>query len=140
MLQQISTEALLLVAVTFKLPFPSPCCQVGTAGDCMIVAGGIMTTDENGFQVVDANTNPVLACRRVFDFAVELLQRCATIPTPHGDPVRMRVGLHTVSGGRLGCCSSACVTAPPPARVSSSSAFLTLPRHCACRAPASADW
>lgn len=70
--------------------------QVGTAGDCYIVAGGLVRRDDAGFMRVDTNAEPVESALSVFRFAADVLRACQGFAMPHsGLPVQMRVGIHT---------------------------------------------
>lgn len=70
--------------------------QVGTAGDCYIVAGGLMRRDDAGFMQTDTNSQPEEAALAVFHFARDLLTASHSFSMPHtGKPMQMRVGIHT---------------------------------------------
>lgn len=46
-----------------------------TAGDCYIVASGIMEVDDSGFNVVtEVQADPQDSARRVFDFGKDMLR------------------------------------------------------------------
>eukprot|EP00798_Chlamydomonas_sp_ICE-L_P028579 gene28579-31745_t len=70
--------------------------KVDTSGDCYIVAGGLMTHDEDGFLTFDSDPDPKAGTRMVVEFMLDLIQGVAMVPYPHsGFPTIVRVGIHT---------------------------------------------
>lgn len=53
--------------------------QVETAGDCYIVAGGLVDEDEEGFKTLMNKTSQRRAARRVFNFARDMLRAARTV-------------------------------------------------------------
>ena len=51
--------------------------KVETAGDCYIVAGGLMMEDEDGFVALDRESSPQEGAQRVMAFAQVCRQLCA---------------------------------------------------------------
>jgi class 3 adenylate cyclase len=80
--------------------------KVETAGDCYIVAGGLMQHEEHGFvSVGDAATCAAQGAERVMAFAKALIRCSRAVSTPHDQqPCRVRVGIHTgpVVSGLIG--------------------------------------
>ncbi len=80
--------------------------KVETAGDCYIVAGGLMQREEHGFvSVSDAATSAVQGAERVMAFAKALIHCSPAVTTPHDQqPCSVRVGIHTgpVVSGLIG--------------------------------------
>ncbi|GAX82360.1 hypothetical protein CEUSTIGMA_g9789.t1 [Chlamydomonas eustigma] len=79
--------------------------KVETAGDCYIVAGGLMTVDENGFFQVDPHADAQRGAEKVMAFSKALLRCAKTVNMPHnGEPTTVRVGIHTgpVVSGLIG--------------------------------------
>jgi len=81
--------------------------KVETAGDCYIVAGGVMspTQSSNGFRCVAEDHDPAESAKQVMDFAKALLEAAKQVNMPDtNEPVRVRVGLHTgdVVSGLIG--------------------------------------
>lgn len=79
-----------------------------TAGDCYIVAGGLLNEDEDGFQALAKNQRAsayTTAARRVLNFAYKMMQVPQTVRMPNnGQPVRLRAGIHSgpVVSGLIG--------------------------------------
>ncbi|KAG2437664.1 hypothetical protein HYH02_011045 [Chlamydomonas schloesseri] len=72
--------------------------KVETIGDCYMVAGGLMTRDEEGFTVVRGPDAPVdsLHAHKAMAFAKAMLREAAQVLLPTtGRPVQMRIGLHS---------------------------------------------
>jgi hypothetical protein len=67
------------------------------AGDCYIVAAGVVHRDEDGFLQAEGGGQD--ACRNACDvmaFALDALDAACQVLTPHdGKPVNIRIGLHT---------------------------------------------
>ncbi|GAX81666.1 hypothetical protein CEUSTIGMA_g9094.t1 [Chlamydomonas eustigma] len=69
--------------------------KVETAGDCYVAAAGILSY-EGGFSVVGQNHDPAESARKVMNFAKAMLEAAKKVVMPHnGQPVNVRVGLHT---------------------------------------------
>eukprot|EP00798_Chlamydomonas_sp_ICE-L_P032407 gene32407-31024_t len=72
--------------------------KVDTAGDCYIVAGGLMIEDEDGAFRLDPNPDPEQGARRVLQFVQGLMAAVTSVPDPaSGNPSLVRVGIHTGS-------------------------------------------
>lgn len=79
--------------------------KVETAGDCYIVAGGLMHTNENGFLSVSgapvSDTEAAKAQARegahcVMSFAKTILRCASLVKMPHNsEPTQVRIGIHT---------------------------------------------
>jgi class 3 adenylate cyclase len=70
--------------------------KVETVGDCYVVAGGLIQTDEEGFSAVVAGSQGSAHAQAVFKFAKAILREAAGHTYPHnGQSVRLRVGLHS---------------------------------------------
>ena len=70
--------------------------KVETAGDCYIVAGGILRPDDAGFYELEEGHDPQDCADRVMCFAKDILRCSREVCMPHnGDPVTIRIGLHT---------------------------------------------
>ncbi|GAX84156.1 hypothetical protein CEUSTIGMA_g11579.t1 [Chlamydomonas eustigma] len=79
--------------------------KVETAGDCYIVAGGLMAMDDDGFMHIDHHPNAQQGAEKVMAFAKALLRCAKTVNMPHsGEPTSVRVGIHTgpVVSGLIG--------------------------------------
>jgi class 3 adenylate cyclase len=60
-----------------------------------MVAGGLIRHDETGHAVVCTETDPLHA-QKVVDFAKAMLAEARNVRLPNsGEPVRMRVGIHS---------------------------------------------
>ncbi|MEW5305777.1 MAG: hypothetical protein WDW36_008295 [Sanguina aurantia] len=74
--------------------------KVETAGDCYIVAGGLLSYDDDGFLAVDLSTSQPLQASKhaanVFAFAKDMLVAARRVIMPHnGQPACLRVGIHS---------------------------------------------
>jgi class 3 adenylate cyclase len=70
--------------------------KVETAGDCYIVAGGIMQKDHHGHHFMREKVNPSLNALSVLLFAKTLLKKANGLLNPvTGKPIQMRIGIHT---------------------------------------------
>eukprot|EP00798_Chlamydomonas_sp_ICE-L_P027188 gene27188-2431_t len=71
--------------------------KVETAGDCYIVAGGILEFDEeSGFYSVQDVHDPVKSAAKVLAFAKDMIRVSKLVTMPHnGEPVVIRIGMHT---------------------------------------------
>ena len=76
-----------------------PCVlQVETAGDCYIVAGALISLDEEGFMTLEVHPDARQGAERVMAFAKTLLRLAQTIKMPHNNlPTQVRIGIHTGS-------------------------------------------
>ena len=74
-------------------PFVS---QIETAGDCYIVAAGVLSTGADGYSEVLSSHDPRLSASRILNFAQSMLYHSRLMKMPHnGDPVLIRIGVHT---------------------------------------------
>eukprot|EP00798_Chlamydomonas_sp_ICE-L_P005955 gene5955-33531_t len=72
--------------------------KVDTAGDCYIVAGGLMNEDSDGLLALDPDPEPNVGARKVLAFTQALMQQVPSVLYPHtGEPTVVRVGIHTGS-------------------------------------------
>eukprot|EP00798_Chlamydomonas_sp_ICE-L_P007328 gene7328-449_t len=70
--------------------------KVETAGDCYIVAGGLMRYDEEGFLAVDKAPDARTGALQAMEFAKAMLRCAKTVLMPHNnEPTKVRVGMHT---------------------------------------------
>ncbi|GFR52992.1 hypothetical protein Agub_g15682 [Astrephomene gubernaculifera] len=80
--------------------------KVETIGDCFMAVGGLITLDCEGFRAVRGDgAEDGLHALKVMSFAKALLREAARHVMPHdGQPLRMRVGLHSgpVTSGIVG--------------------------------------
>ncbi|KAG2484320.1 hypothetical protein HYH03_016862 [Edaphochlamys debaryana] len=80
--------------------------KVETIGDCIMVCGGLITVDAEGFKAVRCDgSEDELHALKVLCFAKAMLREVAHMTLPHnGRPLRMRVGLHSgpVTAGIVG--------------------------------------
>lgn len=81
--------------------------KVETAGDCYIVAAGVVTETSTTRHVrVLKHHDAAKSAAHVFDFALAALERVASIKMPNDDsPTRVRIGMHTgpIVSGLVGC-------------------------------------
>jgi len=72
--------------------------KVETAGDCYIVAGGLMTVQPDGWSSFDPAPNCAAGAESVWRFALATQAIAHAIPMPHtGLPTQVRIGIHTGS-------------------------------------------
>eukprot|EP00798_Chlamydomonas_sp_ICE-L_P025609 gene25609-11260_t len=72
--------------------------KVETAGDCYIVAGGLMTMDDEDFVKLDESPDAKDGALRVAKFAKAALVCASRVKYPHThEPTIVRVGMHTGS-------------------------------------------
>ncbi|GIM03428.1 hypothetical protein Vretimale_8153 [Volvox reticuliferus] len=79
--------------------------KVETIGDCYMVAGGLVTYDEDGYKSVICNTEDPLHAVRTMEFAKAVLRASREVRMPHnGQQVKLRVGLHSgpITSGVVG--------------------------------------
>ncbi|KAF5829149.1 nucleotide cyclase [Dunaliella salina] len=81
--------------------------KVETAGDCYIVAGGIMkqAADADGFRQIVEDHNPAESANNVMQFAKAVLNVAGQVQMPNTqEPVCIRIGMHTgdVVSGMIG--------------------------------------
>ncbi|PNH10352.1 Atrial natriuretic peptide receptor 2 [Tetrabaena socialis] len=70
--------------------------KVETIGDCYVAAGGLMRVDEaTGAVTVRSDDVDPLHAYRTVQFAKALLRAASHVSLPTGDPVRLRVGIHS---------------------------------------------
>jgi class 3 adenylate cyclase len=70
--------------------------KVETAGDCYIVAAGVLAVGADGFSEVLSSHDSVLSAARVLSFAQAMLYHSKLMTMPHnGEPVLIRIGIHT---------------------------------------------
>jgi len=70
--------------------------KVETAGDCYIVACGVLSRDREGFQQVAEDHSAQQSARRVMEFAKDMLRCSKQVLMPNnGEPVVIRIGMHT---------------------------------------------
>lgn len=87
-------------------PHARPTNRVETVGDCYVVAGGLIATDEEGFAVVtkDGASRPGHA-EAVFLFAQAMLEEAGQVVMPHNhEAVKVRIGIHSgpITSGVVG--------------------------------------
>ncbi|KAJ9516085.1 hypothetical protein QJQ45_024507 [Haematococcus lacustris] len=111
--KEVPPEAVMVFLNTLFALFDSLCdkhgvMKVETAGDCYIVAGGILGLPNNksgpcsqgvqddGFTEVLQEHDPVDSASRVMAFAKDMMAASKTVMTPHNNqPVVIRIGMHT---------------------------------------------
>eukprot|EP00798_Chlamydomonas_sp_ICE-L_P004376 gene4376-14501_t len=72
--------------------------KVDTAGDCYIVAGGLMSVDADNIMALDDDPDHQEAAQRMLEFVKILMQTVRNVSHPlTGKPTVVRVGLHTGS-------------------------------------------
>ena len=70
--------------------------KVETAGDCYIVAAGVLAVGADGFSEVLSSHDSALSAARVLSFAQSMLYHSKSMTMPHnGEPVLIRIGIHT---------------------------------------------
>ena len=70
--------------------------KVETAGDCYIVAGGIMAYDDTGCGQVLQKHDAATTAERVLSFARDMREHAERVPMPGGrGNTRVRIGMHT---------------------------------------------
>ncbi|KAJ9531443.1 hypothetical protein QJQ45_006861 [Haematococcus lacustris] len=138
MSKEVAPEAVMVFLNTLFAHFDALCdkhgvMKVETAGDCYIVAGGILDLSRNtdrereqaahepGFTEVLQQHDPVDSAARVMAFAKDMMAASKTVMTPHnGQPVVIRIGLHT--GNCVSGLESTCI----PGRIQVSAATARL--------------
>lgn len=70
--------------------------KVETAGDCYIVASGVLAVAADGSSEVLSSHDPQVSASRVLSFAQAMLRHSKMMKMPHnGEPVLIRIGIHT---------------------------------------------
>ena len=70
--------------------------KLETAGDCYVVASGILEGDSEGFSVIKEHGDATRNAMRIMKMAKAMLIVSRRVKMPHnGEPVSIRIGIHT---------------------------------------------